>query len=105
VGRGHRHVRQFGRGGFERAALTSQGFDSAQRERSGPLSAGSARRHGTPMSILFVLIPLSLVLVAFAVGAFLWAVDSGQFENLERASWDMLKDEAEENAALDPKTK
>lgn len=53
------------------------------------------------MSILFVLIPLSLTLVAFAAGAFLWAVDSGQFENLDNASWDMLQDEAQENAALD----
>ncbi len=50
------------------------------------------------MSILFVLIPLSLVLVAFAAGAFLWAVESGQFEDLDRVSWDMLQDEAAEDA-------
>jgi len=45
------------------------------------------------MSILFVLIPLSLVLVVFAAGAFIWAVDAGQFEDLDRASWDVLNDE------------
>ncbi len=32
------------------------------------------------MEILFVLIPLSLVLVALAVGAFVWAVHHGQFD-------------------------
>lgn len=49
------------------------------------------------MSILLVLIPLTLTLVIFAVCAFLWAVDSGQFDDLDTASWDMLSDEAAEN--------
>ncbi len=35
------------------------------------------------MDILFLLIPLSLVLVAVIVGAVLWAVKSGQFDDLE----------------------
>ena len=34
------------------------------------------------MSILFVLIPLSLVLTAGAIWAFWWAVDNGQFDDL-----------------------
>jgi len=33
------------------------------------------------MEILFVLIPLSAVLVGIAVGAFVWAVRTGQFED------------------------
>lgn len=45
------------------------------------------------MSILFVLIPLSLLLVAFAGWGFFWAVDSGQFDDLDSPSWDMLRDE------------
>lgn len=38
------------------------------------------------MDILFVLIPLSLVLIGIAVGAFVWAVRSGQFESLDEAA-------------------
>lgn len=35
------------------------------------------------MSILFILIPLSLVLLAIAAAAFIWAVNDGQFDDLE----------------------
>ena len=38
------------------------------------------------MNILFVLIPLSLILLGVAVWSFFWAVDSGQFENLDEAA-------------------
>jgi len=35
------------------------------------------------MNILLLLIPLSLLFLAGAVWAFFWAVDHGQFEDLE----------------------
>lgn len=35
------------------------------------------------MASLYLLIPLSIVLVGAAVWAFFWAVNRGQFENLE----------------------
>jgi len=35
------------------------------------------------MTILLVLIPLGIVLLAVAVAAFVWAVRNGQFEDLE----------------------
>lgn len=38
------------------------------------------------MNILFVLIPLSLVLLGVAVWALFWAVDTGQFEDLDKAA-------------------
>jgi cbb3-type cytochrome oxidase maturation protein len=38
------------------------------------------------MHILFVLIPLSLVLLGVSVWALFWAIDSGQFENLDDAA-------------------
>lgn len=44
------------------------------------------------MSILFILIPLSLVLVVLAGWAFFWAVGSGQFEDLDKPGWDVLRD-------------
>jgi cbb3-type cytochrome oxidase maturation protein len=46
------------------------------------------------MSILFVLIPLSLGLVIFAGWGFFWAVNTGQFDDLESPGWDALRDEA-----------
>lgn len=42
--------------------------------------------------MLFILVPLSLVLVAFAVWAFIWAVNAGQFDDLDSPAWDMLSD-------------
>jgi cbb3-type cytochrome oxidase maturation protein len=49
------------------------------------------------MSILFVLIPLSLVLTAGAIWAFWWAVDNGQFDDL--AEQGSIVIEAEESPA------
>ena len=45
------------------------------------------------MEIIFILIPLSLVLVLVALGGFFWAVKSGQFDDLESPAIDMLDDE------------
>lgn len=42
------------------------------------------------MEILFVLIPLSLILVAGGCWAFFWAVDSGQFDDLDSPGWDAV---------------
>jgi len=50
------------------------------------------------MSILFVLIPLSLLLVVFAGWAFFWAVGSGQFDDLESPGWEVLRDDSAETA-------
>jgi cbb3-type cytochrome oxidase maturation protein len=36
------------------------------------------------VDILFLLIPLSVVLVFLIIGVFAWAVHSGQFDDLER---------------------
>lgn len=45
------------------------------------------------MSILFVLIPLGLVLLAIAVAVFLWAVGDGQFDDLDSPAWRVLLDD------------
>lgn len=47
------------------------------------------------MSILFVLVPLSLALVAFGAWAFFWAVNTGQFDDLESPAWDALREDDE----------
>jgi cbb3-type cytochrome oxidase maturation protein len=51
------------------------------------------------MSILFALIPLAILLLAFAVWAFFWAVRSGQFDDLDTPAVRILLDE--EDAADD----
>lgn len=45
------------------------------------------------MSILYVLIPLGLVLVAIGAWAFFWAVADGQFDDLDTPGWSVLVDE------------
>jgi cbb3-type cytochrome oxidase maturation protein len=45
------------------------------------------------MNILYLLIPLSIVLIGFAVWAFFWAVGSGQFDDLESPAWRILMDD------------
>jgi cbb3-type cytochrome oxidase maturation protein len=45
------------------------------------------------MNILLVLIPISLLLLGVAIAAFAWAVRRGQFEDLDTAALDILRDE------------
>ena len=45
------------------------------------------------MEILYLLIPLSLVLVALVVWIFLWAIRSGQYDDLEGPAHRVLMDD------------
>lgn len=45
------------------------------------------------MIILLMLVPLSLMLLAFAVGAFVWAVRKGQFDDMDTPALDILRDD------------
>jgi len=45
------------------------------------------------MDILYLLIPMSLVLVAVIAFIFLWAVKSGQFEDMEGPAHRILMDD------------
>ena len=45
------------------------------------------------MSILYVLIPLAVVLLAIAVWALLWAIRNGQFDDLETHGWSVVLDD------------
>jgi cbb3-type cytochrome oxidase maturation protein len=51
------------------------------------------------MDILYLLIPLSLVFVAVIAVVFLWAVKSGQFEDMEGPAHRILMDEESPNPA------
>ena len=45
------------------------------------------------MEILYVMIPLGLVLVAFGLWAFFWATGDGQFDDLDSPGWSVLDDD------------
>lgn len=45
------------------------------------------------MSIIYILIPLAVLLVAIAIAVFFWAVKSNQFEDLERQGYSILFDD------------
>lgn len=45
------------------------------------------------MSMLYVLIPLALVLLAVAVWALIWAIRNGQFDDLESHGWSVVLDD------------
>jgi cbb3-type cytochrome oxidase maturation protein len=45
------------------------------------------------MNIIFLLIPLSLLLLIAAVWAFFWAIKSGQFDDLDSPAWRILLDD------------
>jgi cbb3-type cytochrome oxidase maturation protein len=46
------------------------------------------------VDILYLLIPLSALLVLAIIGVFAWALESGQFDDLEREGERVLEDES-----------
>lgn len=53
------------------------------------------------MTILYLLIPLSLILLGLAVWAFFWAVKNDQFDDLEGPAHRILFDEDENDLSLE----
>ncbi|HEX3141556.1 MAG TPA: cbb3-type cytochrome oxidase assembly protein CcoS [Rhizobacter sp.] len=45
------------------------------------------------MESLYILLPLSVLLVLALIGLFGWAVHSGQFDDLEREGWRVLEED------------
>ena len=45
------------------------------------------------MSVLYIVVPLALGIVAIAVGAFVWAANRGQFDDLDTPAVRMLHDD------------
>lgn len=45
------------------------------------------------MNILLLLVPISLVLLGIAIGAFVWAVRRGQFDDLDTPAIDILRED------------
>ena len=55
------------------------------------------------MTVLLFLIPISLVLFGLAVAVFVWAVRSGQFEDLDTAPLDVLGEDTDPQAQSKPR--
>lgn len=57
------------------------------------------------MSIIYVLIPLAVIIVAIAIGVFFWAVKSNQFDDLERQGYSILFDDdiQQDSTKVEPK--
>jgi len=53
------------------------------------------------MSMLYVLIPLAVMLLVVAVLALLWAIKSGQFDDLESHGWSVVLDDDQKPPPLD----
>lgn len=47
------------------------------------------------MEVVYILIPISLVIVGLIIGAFFWAIKSGQFDDLEGPAHEILMDKDE----------
>ena len=47
------------------------------------------------MDVLIYLVPLALGLGLLGLGAFLWSLKSGQYDDLDGAAWRAIQDEDE----------
>ena len=45
------------------------------------------------MDSLYLLIPVALVFCVIAIKLLLWAIDSGQYDDLDKEAWRILADE------------
>ena len=52
------------------------------------------------MDSLYLLLPLSVLLVLALIALFGWALHSGQFDDLEREGWRVLEAEGQAGASL-----
>ena len=57
------------------------------------------------MEIIYLLIPLSLVLVGVIVWVFVWAIQNGQFDDLEGPAHQILMDDDSPDTAASVKNK
>ncbi len=57
------------------------------------------------MDILYLLIPISLIIMGLAVAVFLWAIRSGQFEDLEGPAHSILMDDDDPRIPSKPEPK
>ena len=54
------------------------------------------------MESLYLLLPLSVLLVLALIGVFGWAINAGQFDDLEREGWRVLEEDTPPAATRRP---
>jgi cbb3-type cytochrome oxidase maturation protein len=54
------------------------------------------------MDVLIYLVPLALFLGLLGLGAFLWSLKSGQYDDLEGAAWRAIMDDDDAPPAKSP---
>ena len=53
------------------------------------------------MESLYLLIPIALVFCVIAIKLLLWAINSGQYDDLDKEAWRILVDEEKTGGAVD----
>jgi cbb3-type cytochrome oxidase maturation protein len=76
LARRYRHGQQFTAGGGQRSSALALAAD----------------QQGDLMDIMYLLVPLSVVLVFFIIGGVWWAIYRGQFEDVDKEGERILKD-------------
>ena len=51
------------------------------------------------MEVVFILIPVSVIIIGGALWAFVWSVRNDQFEDLEKQAYTILFDDDDESAS------
>jgi cbb3-type cytochrome oxidase maturation protein len=54
------------------------------------------------MESLYLLIPVALVFCVIAIKLLLWAISSGQYDDLDKEAWRILADDDPVNARVKP---
>ena len=57
------------------------------------------------MEVLVYLVPMALALGLLGLGGFLWALRSGQYDDLDGAAWRAILDEDDAPGAGEPKAR
>ncbi|TCO77678.1 cbb3-type cytochrome oxidase assembly protein CcoS [Chromatocurvus halotolerans] len=55
------------------------------------------------MESLYLLIPIALVFCVIAIRLLLWAIDNGQYDDLDKESWRILADDDSSDEKKDHK--
>ncbi len=69
------------------------------------MRCGCGKVEALAVNILFLLIPISLVIMGIAIWVFLWAIRSGQFEDLEGPAHRILMDDDDPRIPRKPQLK
>ena len=57
------------------------------------------------MDSLYLLIPIALLFCAMAIKLLLWAIGSGQYDDLDKEAWRILADDDPVNTRVKPQDK